>query len=388
MKKTVRSKLTIFVLILALTLTQAGQVFGAISSAGTPSETNTLTASEKLDKSYVNVRAEGRTLTLEGVTPMKVDRLGINVRKVEPTPSASKWICWAYPSGQSGAYYFSASIPASKLTNGSYVLVITTTQPGASKSTVLYKNCNFKVENGKIALLQYDKILKENARIRKAAAKAGTKKFKSTSMADVRSYIFRDPITKKVATVTTAKKNYFKKVSDSVTKGSKSDYEKVLKIYEYLTKNFYYDDVAFATGTRQYTDPYRNLYNLRNKKKSANSENGKVATVCVGYAAMTTALCRAQGIPARIVNGHHVGMAADRYYNWSTEPNIKKLDHWWTEVYVDGRWITVDPTPGNGNRWNRSTNTWTYTGTTNYIFFDPTQEQLATSHLLFEVKGV
>ena len=59
----------------------------------------------------------------------------------------------------------------------------------------------------------------------------------------------------------------------------------------------------------------------------------------------------------------------------------------WNECYVDGRWITVDATPGNSNKWNRNTNKWTYTGLTNYIYFDPTPEQLATSHVLLEIKG-
>ena len=127
---------------------------------------------------------------------------------------------------------------------------------------------------------------------------------------------------------------------------------------------------------------------MRNKKKSANSQNGKVATTCVGYAAAVAALARAQGIPTRIVNGHHVGLNTDGFNNWSTEKGITTLDHWWAECYVDGRWITVDATPGNSNKWNRSTNKWTYTGITNYIYFDPTPEQLATSHMILETKGV
>ena len=127
---------------------------------------------------------------------------------------------------------------------------------------------------------------------------------------------------------------------------------------------------------------------MRNKKKSANSEDGKVATTCVGYSEAVCALARAQGIPTRIVNGHHISLNGTEYNNWSTEENITKLDHWWNECYVDGRWITVDATPGNSNKWDRNTNTWTYTGLTNYIYFDPTPEQLATSHMLLAVKGI
>ena len=207
------------------------------------------------------------------------------------------------------------------------------------------------------------------------------------NLSDYKNLFFKDPVTKKVASVTSKKVKYFKRVSDAVTKGASSDYEKLLKIYEYIGENFYYDDIAFKTGTKQYVDPYRNLYNLRNQKKSANSQDGKVATTCVGYSAAVVALARAQGIPARVVNGHHVAMGTDRYYNWSNEEDITKIDHWWAECYVDGRWITVDATTANSNKWNRSTKTWNYTGLTNYIYFDPTPEQLATSHVVLTIKG-
>ena len=213
--------------------------------------------------------------------------------------------------------------------------------------------------------------------------------FKKTNLSDVKSICFRNPVSKKVASVTKKKVKYFKTVSNQIVKGADTDYEKLLKIYEYVAENFYYDTIAFATGTRQYVDPYRNLYNMRNKKKSENSEGGKVATTCVGYAAAICALARAQGIPTRIVNGHHISLSTtDGFHTWSTESDITELDHWWNECYVDGHWITVDATPGNSNKWNRSSKTWTYTGLTNYIYFDPTPEQLATSHMLLEVKGL
>lgn len=270
--------------------------------------------------------------------------------------------------------------------SGDYVLIITMKR-GTGTSDVFYKNCAFRVSNGQFSILQYDKIMKENARLDKKANKKKVSNFKKTNMSDVKSICFRDPVTKKVASVTTKKVKYFKTVSNQVVKGASTDYEKLLKIYEYIAENFYYDDIAFSSGTKQYVDPYRNLYNMRNKKKSANSQGGKVATTCVGYSAAVCALARAQGIPTRIVNGHHISLNNSSFNTWSTEKNITELDHWWNECYVDGRWITVDATPGNSNKWNRNTNKWTYTGLTNYIYFDPTPEQLATSHVLLEIKG-
>ncbi len=254
--------------------------------------------------------------------------------------NASDWAGHAIPTDMGEYNKFSFELQNStKLKgemSGDYVLLITK-QLGSKPGPVIYKNCAFRVTNGHFSILQYDKVISENARIDKNAnKKKKASAFKKTNLSDVKT------------------------VSNEVVKGASTNYEKLLKIYEYVAENFYYDNVAFSSGSKQYIDPYRNLYNMRNKKKSANSEDGKVATTCVGYSAAVCALARAQGIPTRIVNGHHISLNGTEYNNWSTEENITKLDHWWNECYVDGRWITVDPTP----------------------------EQLATSHMLLAVKGI
>lgn len=282
--------------------------------------------------------------------------------------NASDWAGRAAPTDMGEYNKFSFELQNLTKLNGAmsgdYVLLITK-QLGSKPGPVIYKNCAFRVTNGHFSILQHDKVISENARIDKNAnKKKKASAFKKTNLSDVKT------------------------VSNEVVKGASTNYEKLLKIYEYVAENFYYDDVAFRTSSKQYVDPYKNLYNMRNKKKSANSEDGKVATTCVGYSAAVCALARAQGIPTRIVNGHHISLNGTEYNNWSTEKNITKLDHWWNECYVDGRWITVDAAPGNSNKWDRNTNTWTYTGLTNYIYFDPTPEQLATSHMLLAVKGI
>ena len=378
--------LLVFALVLSMIPAPAS---AALKSAGSPTEVQTLVSSENLEHNFVKVTANGSTLHIEAETPVKSPEYNISVR--QKGRNASDWAGRTYATDMGDyctfSYDLSSTIRSGSL-DGDYVLLITKTV-GSKTGPVIYKNCAFRVTNGQFTILQYDKIIKENARIDKNAnKKKKASAFKKTNLSDVKTICFRDPVSKKVASVTKKKVNYFKTVSDQVVKGASTDYEKLLKIYEYVAENFYYDDIAFATGTRQYIDPYRNLYNMRNKKDSANSEDGKVATTCVGYAAAVCALARAQGIPTRIVNGHHISLNGTEYNNWSTETNITKLDHWWNECYVDGRWITVDATPGNSNKWNRTSNTWTYTGLTNYIYFDPTPEQLATSHMLLEVKGL
>lgn len=386
-----KKKLTLL-LVFALVLTMIpAPASAALKSAGSPTEVQTLVSSENLEHNFVKVTADGSTLRIEAETPVTASEYNVNVIKVNTTDSV--WVGRIYPNDMGDYCQFTFSLPNTTARTGAmsgdYILQITK-KIGARGNPVIYKNCAFRVTNGRFSILQYDKIIKENSRIDKNAnKKKKASAFKKTNLSDVKSICFRNPVSKKVASVTKKKVKYFKTISNQIVKGADTDYEKLLKIYEYVAENFYYDTIAFATGTRQYVDPYRNLYNMRNKKKSENSEDGKVATTCVGYAAAICALARAQGIPTRIVNGHHISLSTtDGFHTWSTESGITELDHWWNECYVDGHWITVDATPGNSNKWNRSSKTWTYTGLTNYIYFDPTPEQLATSHMLLEVKGL
>ena len=361
------------------------ETFATVKTVAKPVTTKTLLSSEEMKErhNFVEVTADGSQLHIVCETPIKAETFNINVRRVTPASSSSQWIKRVTPEKKDGYYAFTTDMSTSGL-SGDYVLLIT--MPGGAKSVVFYKNANFRVKNGKASLLKFNTIADANKAMAKKGGNYKQSRFTDKYLGDLR-FVFKDPKTGKTAKVTKSKVNYFKKVADSVTKGAKTDYDKALKIYEYVAENSYYDDVAFATKKNQYLDPYRNLYNMRNKKKSANSSGGKMATVCVGNAAMVVALARAEGIPARIVNGHHVGMGADRFYNWSNEKDVSKVDHWWAEVYADGRWIIVDPTPGNGNRWNSRTGTWTYTGLTNYIYFDPTPEQMATSHVTYNIFG-
>ncbi|MBQ4649815.1 MAG: transglutaminase domain-containing protein [Firmicutes bacterium] len=383
MKKKSLAVLMIFVMVMTM---MPATAFAAIEEVAEPAEVTELISSTGLEHNFVKVTASGRTLSFQVETPVKAVEFNASVRKVNPDSGSSSWDSRFYPTERDGYYTFSGSL-RKYWPDGDYVLVITMKPTAGAKSIVFYKNCNFRIKGGQYSILEYDTIIDANAARMEKSEKYDPSKFTDKKLKDIRSILFKDPVTKKVASVTDKKVAYFKKVAKSVTKGAETDYEKVLKIYEYVAENFYYDDIAFKTKTKQYIDPYKNLYNLRNKKKSANStSDGKVATVCSGMAGVVIALCRQLDIPARLVNGHHVSLSSP-YNNWDSEEKINNVDHWWAEVYVDGRWIVVDPTPGNSNKWNRSKGTWTYTGLTNYIYFDPTPEQLATSHVTLNLKG-
>ena len=150
---------------------------------------------------------------------------------------------------------------------------------------------------------------------------------------------------------------YIKKVAESIASGASNDAVKLAKIYSYVTTNFYYDHYAYdlyiRTGGKsniQCVNPYDNLYNHRNKIASTNSTaDGKVATVCDGYASMIVALCRSLGIPARSV----YGCRNDTSDGLTSQVNTANKNHWWAEVYINGRWVTVDAERGSLNSWNR-----------------------------------
>ena len=374
-------------LIFALTFTTcfAASATGGIKSAGTPTELTEL-VSNNMEHNFVKLTCEGTTLKIECETPNDNYEYGINVRQVEPYQGSSQWKGRAYSNNMGNYYAFSYNLDCNSISDGSYVLLLTMNK-GVSPNPVFYKNACFKVKNGNVSILNYDKIAAQNKKIDTNANKKKTSKFKNTKMTDVKSICFKNPKTGKVADVTDSKVKYFKKTATKITEGAATDYEKVLKIYEYVGGNFYYDNVAFQTKKNQYVDPYNNIYNQRNKKKTANStSDGKVATTCVGYAGMVVALSRALGLPARVINGHHIGLSST-YNNWNTEEKITLMDHWWAEVYVDGRWIIVDATPASSNKYDSKAKTWTYTGLTNYVYFDPTPEQFAQQHEAFALAG-
>ena len=186
------------------------------------------------------------------------------------------------------------------------------------------------------------------------------------------TYLLKDSQTRAVKPMTESRAAYIQNVAQEVTAGASTNYEKLRRIYYYVTQNFYYDYYAFSKGLteKQNCNPYDLLYNLRNKVASPTSTaDGKVATVCDGYSALVVSMCRTLGIPARSVCGGTVTAKGDI----SVSVNTSKPDHWWAEVYIDGRWVTVDANAGSLRRWNRTSlsdaGTWTDNGI-NMMGFD------------------
>ena len=250
---------------------------------------------------------------------------------------------------------------------------------------VAYKNLEIHVKkdkkNSNVYICNYNEVVDYNNDLMKIGKKYPTSKYLDQSLEDIK-FVLRNPATDIYATMTPEKIAYMKTISDRICFGETSKYRMLMRIYEYVASNFYYDSVAFSTHSYQYADPYQNVYNFENGKTSENSKDGKVYTTCQGFSAIMVSFARAQGIPTRFVYGHRLSVPN---LDWRTEDDIDVRDHWWLEANIDNRWIFVDPTVGTGNKYNKNKDIWVETGLTNYTYFDPTKEQIATSHVYMNI---
>ena len=263
------------------------------------------------------------------------------------------------------------------------------------KDAAIYKEAVFTVKKGQannLKLVQYNAVINNNQKVRALYEKTDDHiedyqgsfvRYQDVYMKDI-PFVFRNPKTQEIEYMTKEQVQYIDKTAKKIVSGCSSDYQKVLKIYEYVSKNLYYDNLALREHKNQYANPYSNLFNIRNKVKSANSINGKVATTCQGYAALVVALARAENIPARFIYGRHIHQPGTV---WSdvAENDLNTVTHYWSEVYVNGKWIVVDARSAMKSSWRRKTfndkGTWVKKRFINYSHFDPTDEQLASSYI-------
>jgi hypothetical protein len=69
--------------------------------------------------------------------------------------------------------------------------------------------------------------------------------------------------------------------------------------------------------------------------------------VCEDYAALFAALCRAEGIPARMINGYTDPQGRGEIWNIASGKalSLKGYRHCWAEFYLESMgWLPADPT--------------------------------------------
>lgn len=267
---------------------------------------------------------------------------------------------------------------------------------GKTNKWFAYKEILMTVKKGHSndpKVIKYPAVINNNNKVRKqfeknpyATAKhpGSTERYLDKYMKDA-GYIFKDPKTGVSQPMTDSQVQYIARLSKKITSGYKTDYQKMQAIYKYVAANIYYDFHALHAHKYQYSNPYLILYHLNSKKGSGpNYKSGKVGTPCQGYAAIVIAMARSINIPARYAYGRHITLPKK---TWADVPTseIYERTHWWSEAYVNGRWIIVDPRPASYNKWRRSSfsasGTWIYGGLGNYSAFAPSNEQISTSYI-------
>lgn len=185
-------------------------------------------------------------------------------------------------------------------------------------------------------------------------------------------YISRTADAEEIATV----QEQIKLISDSVTEGIESDYEKARALALYVAEHFYYDhDARVESVTEANVVLYEVLKNSR--------------TVCTGFADLYCALLQAQGIDAVNIKGGSTGGGIE-YENLTDGVQ----NHEFTAFYhkAEERWVWVD------SCWNGSgdyKNGEYQDKAAHEKYFDITDEALALDHradyaerrLFFEAKA-
>ena len=155
--------------------------------------------------------------------------------------------------------------------------------------------------------------------------------------------------------------------AERITKDSKTDYEKLLAIHDWVASYLHYDfDVYY--GRKPHDSPSATTA-LQNKR-----------AVCGGYANLTAAFLRSVGIPTRVVSGFLLGRSSAGV--WTDNFDLTRQgNHAWNEAYVDGCWIILDVTLASGNEWEFGRKT-VSNGIRSHRYFDITPIMFSATHAL------
>ncbi|MBD1370786.1 transglutaminase domain-containing protein [Hazenella sp. IB182357] len=131
-----------------------------------------------------------------------------------------------------------------------------------------------------------------------------------------------------------------------ITPDKTTDYDKAKAIYQYVAQNMKYDMKKLRHNTFAWDD---------GALKSLERQSG----VCQDFVFLAIALLRAEGIPARFVEGE-----------------AGNQQHAWIEARIDNRWLTMDPTWGSGYITHHGTFVRRYDAK----YFDPPATQFKQTH--------
>lgn len=146
-----------------------------------------------------------------------------------------------------------------------------------------------------------------------------------------------------------------KELALTITKNSKTDFEKAKAIHNWISKNIAYDMEKYKVAKYNLGDGALRTIELRKG-------------LCLDYSQLAVALSRSIGLEARIAVGK--AKSKDEWFG-----------HAWNEVKVGGRWIVMDTTWDSGYLLKD-----TFVAKAGNKYFDPNKDEFEKTHRLEEYR--
>ncbi len=121
-----------------------------------------------------------------------------------------------------------------------------------------------------------------------------------------------------------------KSIAVQLTSHCETDYERIIALHDWICAYLHYDNDSLSKSD---IPPYTAMDVLNSRK-----------AVCIGYANLYAALCRSLDIPCYVVTGYALGISSGKTEWTKRIIDGSEENHAWNEVYVDGRWVIIDPT--------------------------------------------
>ena len=147
-------------------------------------------------------------------------------------------------------------------------------------------------------------------------------------------------------------------LTDYITRGATSKYDKAYELYKWVSKNIYYDLDFYEEKTSSTYDTPNDVLTYRK-------------CVCTGYVHLLIALLQSQEIPA-----YEVIVELPKYDNFIIDDCVEsEYKHSILEAWIDGRWVIMDPTSNSKN--TVKDGEYIKEETNGSLLFDPTLEFLS-----------
>ena len=117
-------------------------------------------------------------------------------------------------------------------------------------------------------------------------------------------------------------------VTETLTRGVNNDSGKVVRIYDWITKNIRYEKRSWQNRVEGDTTLWQEPYTVIVRKKA----------VCIGYAKLFQAMCRVVNVESELVSG----LVKNNF------GGLEREEHVWNAVKINGLWYLLDATWDEG----------------------------------------